>query len=704
MTSKSTSEKKISIDSPVQYVKGVGPKRAAVLNKSGIHTVEDLLYHFPRRYLDRSRVQRIGSLRTGQDVTVIAQIQSAQTLQGRRKRYSVLVGDGTGFMHCLWFQGISYISKVFKGGETVAFSGKVAFYKGPQLVHPEFDIISDPEDPDTIHTGGIIPMYPSTESLSRAGLDSRGFRRILHDLVTLSFPSIEETLSESILKRLSLPDLFQSLKNIHFPQSWPLFDKVQYRLKFEELFYIQLFLRLQRQKRKIEKKGIAFNHVGEQTRNLVDKLPFELTDAQKRVLREIHTDMKSNKPMNRLLQGDVGSGKTVIACILMMIAVENGYQTALMAPTEILAEQHYLTVHKWLESLGAKVGMLKGSQSAAEKKAVYEKLQTGEINIVVGTHALIQDKVEFDKLGFVVVDEQHRFGVLQRANLMRKGVSPDVLVMTATPIPRTLALTLYGDLDVSILNELPKGRQPIRTVWRAENKRDAVYEFIRDEIQKGRQVYIVYPLVEESEKMDLAAATEGHAHLLQNVFPELHVGLLHGRMKAEEKESVMQAFKSGEIHILVSTTVIEVGVDVPNASMMLIENAERFGLTQLHQLRGRIGRGTHKSTCVLLAQYPISDDGKKRLKTMTETQDGFKISEVDLEIRGPGELFGTRQSGLLNLKIANLATDFEILQKARDEADRIVEDDPVLSKSENESIGRVYQEKYRHQFGLIEVG
>lgn len=695
---------KLSIDTPVQYVKGIGPKRAGVLNKSQIFTVSDLLSYFPRRYLDRSNVQTIGQLHSGEEVTVVGKVYSSEVAAGRRKRLIVLVSDGTGFLQCVWFQGINYVSKTLKTGDTVAFSGKVTYYRGPQLVHPEYDKLSDSEDKDTVHTRRIIPMYPSTDGLSKSGLDSRGFRRILHDITHLGFPTVKETLTSEIVDRLDLLPLSESLKNIHFPENWALFKKAQHRLKFEELFFIQLFLGIQRSQRKMKREGIAFQHVGEKTRELVDGLPFELTDAQKRVLREIHQDMKDLKPMNRLLQGDVGSGKTIVALIAMLIAVENGYQAALMAPTEILAEQHYLTLHKWLESLGAKVALLKGSQKSKEKQEIYESLQKGEIDIVVGTHALIQENVQFQNLGFVVVDEQHRFGVLQRSNLMKKGTHPDVLVMTATPIPRTLALTLYGDLDVSILNELPKGRKPIRTVWRGENKRELIYDFIHDEVKKGRQAYIVYPLVEESEKLDLAAATEGFEALSKNQFKDCKMALLHGRMKAEEKEETMQAFKKGDVQILVTTTVIEVGVDVPNATIMLIEHAERFGLTQLHQLRGRVGRGQQKSTCILLSQFPISDDGKMRLKTMTQTQDGFKIAEVDLEIRGPGEIFGTRQHGVLNFKVADLATDSPILELARKEAFALVDADPDLERPENEIVRKTYKKRYAHQIGLIEVG
>ncbi len=699
-----TTKKSLTLDTPVQYVKGIGPKRATVLKKAGVETAEDLLNYFPRKYLDRRNLTRIRDLRAGQNVTVVAKVLSGEKRKGRTNRFVLLVGDDSGILQCVWFRGLSYIANTFEAGETVAFSGKVTVFRGPQLVHPEYDKISGEGESNPLHTGGIIPLYPSGETLFKSGLDSRGFRRILRGLLNEISENVRETLCADMIQNQRLMALPEAVENVHFPKDWDALHRAQYRLKFEELFYIQLFLALQRKHREVEKKGIVFARIGEQAEKLVKKLPFELTEAQRKVLREILADMKSEKPMNRLLQGDVGSGKTIVALIAMLIVTGNGYQAAFMAPTEILAEQHFLTFHQFLEDIGARVALLKGGQKGSEKQEILNRLSKGEIDIIVGTHALVQEGVEFDKLGFVVIDEQHRFGVMQRAVLRRKGMHPDVLVMTATPIPRTLALTLYGDLDVSVLNEMPKGRLPIVTAQRSEVKRDAIYAFIRDEISKNRQAYIVYPLVEESQKVDLAAATEGYETLSQKTFPELTVALLHGRMKSEEKEEVMRNFKAGRINILVSTTVIEVGVDVPNATVMLIEHAERFGLTQLHQLRGRIGRGPGKSTCILLAQYPLSEDAKKRLRTMTHTNDGFKIAEADLEIRGPGELFGTRQHGMINLKIANLVTDGPILEQARKEAFGIVRSDPELANDENRMIKQNYVKHYKKKFGLIEVG
>ncbi len=699
-----SSQNQLKMDTPIQYVKGIGPKRATLLKRVSVETVEDLLTYFPRRYLDRSQLTQIRNLKIGEDATVVGKILSCEMIRGRVNRYMVMVGDGTGILQCVWFRGINYISKVFKNGEKVAFNGKVTLYRGPQLVHPEYDKISDEGESDPVHTGGIVPMYPSTETLSRSGLDSRGFRRIIRRLLDSVTDTIPETLSDEIIRSQHLIPLSHALVNIHFPQNWKGLTQAQHRLKFEELFFLQLFLVLQRKMIQVEQKGIVFQKVGEQTKQLVDRLPFELTRAQKRVLREIRQDMKREQSMNRLLQGDVGSGKTIVALVAMLIAVENGFQAALMAPTEILAEQHYINVHSWLESLGIQVALLKGGQREPKRREILKKLSEGEVDIVVGTHALVQEGVRFKQLGFVVIDEQHRFGVMQRAMLRQKGYHPDVLVMTATPIPRTLTLTLYGDLDISVIDEMPVGRKSIRTFWRKEDKRDEIYAFIRHEIEKGRQAYIVYPLVEESEKLDLADATAGYDKLSKNIFPEYKVILIHGRMKAEEKEKIMSDFKSGETHILVSTTVIEVGVDVSNATVMLIEHAERFGLSQLHQLRGRVGRGQDQATCILLSQGHLSDDAVKRLKTMVETTDGFRISEVDLQLRGPGEICGTRQHGILDFKMVNLVTDEHILTAAREETFRLVEKDFHLVQFENKRIKETYLKRYRAKMGLMKVG
>ncbi len=623
---------------------------------------------------------------------------------GRRNRCVVTVEDGTGLLQCVWFQGVQYISKRFQTGDRVALSGKVTFFQGPQLIHPEYDRISGADEKDPLHTGRIIPMYPSTDLLGRIGLDSRGFRRIVREALDRYGDRIGETLPAFILESKSLMGLGEAIRHAHFPEDWPRLEQAERRIKYEELFLLQLFLALQRKQRGLEQKGIAFLNVGDRTRTLIDRLPFTLTKAQKRVLREIREDMKSDRSMNRLLQGDVGSGKTIVAVVAMLIAVENGYQACLMAPTEILAEQHYLTLYHWLEELGVRIALLKGSQKAGSREEAVQGLESGDIHMAVGTHALIQETIAFRNIGLVVIDEQHRFGVAQRAALRQKGNAPDVLVMTATPIPRTLALTLYGDLDVSVLDELPSGRRPVRTFWRKEESRKAVYQFIREEVARGRQAYVVYPLVEESEKIDLAAATEGYQELSERIFPDLRVALLHGRMKSEDKETVMSDFKQGTVQILVCTTVVEVGVDVPNASVMLLEHAERFGLTQLHQLRGRIGRGEYDSTCILLSQAHLTEDAVSRLKTMTATTDGFSIAEADLKMRGPGELCGTRQHGMLKFKMADLVTDGPLLEEARKDAFSLVESDPFLEKNEHLRIRNLVRRRFSEKTGLLEVG
>jgi len=694
----------ISPDTSVQYLKGIGPKRAAILKSIGITTAGELLQYFPRRYLDRSCIIPINMIEPGREITVVGRVLVCQTIRGRRPRFVVQIEDGTGFLQCVWFQGISYISRAFKQGDTVAFSGKATFYRSLQLVHPDFDKIFEEGEPDGINTGRIIPLYSSTEKLSRLGLDSRGFRRVIKTAISLVCSEIREVFPQTILSSFQLMVLPKALEQIHFPDNWETLSEARYRFKFEELFFLQLFLALERNKREKESKGISFVKTGDLTRRFISQLNFELTNAQKRVLREIHHDMKSQRVMNRLIQGDVGSGKTVVSLIAMLIAVENGYQAALMAPTEILAEQHFLGIHGQLEKLGVKVLLLRGGHTISRRKKIYESISSGDINIVVGTHALVQNDVEFKNLGLVIIDEQHRFGVMQRAKLMGKGINPDVLLMTATPIPRTLALTFYGDLDVSVIDELPSGRHPITTVWRRAQERAKIYSYIKDVVRRGEQVYIVYPLLEESEKIDLAAATQEYEKLSKDVFSDFNVGLIHGRMKPDEKEAVMNAFKSGDISILVSTTVIEVGVDVPNATVMLIEHAERFGLTQLHQLRGRVGRGPKKSYCILITSGKITEDGMKRVKALTETNDGFKIAEIDLQLRGPGELYGTRQHGELGLRIADLVTDGEILNKAREAAFNLVMENPDLNGDEYLRLKDKYLKIYRERFGLIQVG
>lgn len=691
----------------IQFLKGIGEKRAQALKKVGIHTVGDLLQYYPRRYLDRSNITPIRNLHPNDTATVVGKITTQGIKKGTRSRFIVLLSDNTGFLSCVWFHQIPYWQKLFKVGQTLAVSGKVGYFGGLQIVHPEFDLLSeDGEDHEDefLHTGKIIPLYSSTESLSRLGLDSRGFRRIMRNLLRSYGSQIEEIMIEPIIQRHRLIYLDEAFQNIHFPKDFDSLSRAKQRLKFDELFFMEFMLAYRKHKISQQQKGIHFATVGERLKTLVDKLPFKLTEAQKKVIREIRADMKQTSPMYRLLQGDVGSGKTIVALVAMLIAVENGYQAALMAPTEILAEQHYLTFRQWLEELGVNVKLLIGGQRKKEREKILVAIESGECEILIGTHAIIQEQVKFHKLGLVVIDEQHRFGVSQRAILTEKGEHPDVLVMTATPIPRTLSLTVYGDLDVSIVDELPEGRIPVRTSWRYENKRKDIYEFVKSKVAEGQQAYIVFPLIEESEKLDLKAATESYEKMSEGIFSQFKLALLHGRMKNDEKDAIMLAFKRGEVKILVSTTVIEVGVDVPQATIMVVENAERFGLTQLHQLRGRVGRGREQSYCILVAKPPLTEDAVTRLNTMTQTNDGFKIAEVDLKLRGPGEFFGTRQHGLPELKIADPIQDTDLLIKARDEAFQIVNHETDFRQMISLLMQNSFFQNYKDKIGMMRIG
>ncbi len=696
-----------TLNTSIQFLKGIGEKRAEALNKAGIQTIGDLLQYYPRRYLDRSHITPIRNIRPNDTATVVGKIVTQGIKKGVRSRFIVLLSDNTGFLSCVWFHQLPYWQRLFKVGQTLAVSGKFGYFGGLQIVHPEFDLLSeDGEDREDefLHTGKIIPLYPSTESLSRSGLDSRGFRRIMRNLLKSYGSQIDEILIDSIIQRHKLVYLDEAFQNIHFPKDFDALNRARQRLKFDELFLMEFMLAYRKHKINLQQKGIHFDAVGERLKTLVDKLPFELTEAQKKVIREIRADMKRSSPMYRLLQGDVGSGKTIVALVSMLIAVENGYQAALMAPTEILAEQHFLTFRHWLEELGVNVSLLIGGQRKKEREQILASIEQGECEIIIGTHAIIEEPVKFQKLGLVVIDEQHRFGVSQRAILTEKGENPDVLVMTATPIPRTLSLTVYGDLDVSILDEMPEGRMPVRTSWRYNNKRTEIYEFVKTKVAEGQRAYIVFPLIEESEKLDLQAATESYEAMSAGIFANFKLALLHGRMKNEEKDAIMTSFKNGEIQILVSTTVIEVGVDVPQATIMVVENAERFGLTQLHQLRGRVGRGSEQSYCILIAKPPLTEEAVTRLNTMKQTNDGFKIAEVDLKLRGPGEFFGTRQHGLPELKIADPIQDMALLQEAREEAFRIVN-----HKTEfNEMAGLLFQnpffQNYKDKIDMTRIG
>ncbi|MCL4456235.1 MAG: ATP-dependent DNA helicase RecG [Nitrospirae bacterium] len=680
------------LSSPIQYVKGVGPQRARLLARLGIKTVKDALFHLPYRYEDRSSIKKIARLCPEEIQTVQGKIIKTDVITPTPKRprlkiFEAVITDGSGALKAKWFNQI-YLKRVFKTGQQVVLYGtvKINYWgSGFEIMNPEYEILDEENNTQTtdageqktelgIHTGRIVPVYRLTEGLSQKNL-----RSIMYAVVGNSIPAISDSIPQEIIEEYGLPDIRESLRNVHFPPpASPMHDlnrgisPYHQRLSFDELFTLQLGLAAIK-KREILEKGISFSPSGKLIDRLIGKLPFKLTHAQERVFNDIMIDMRSPAPMNRLIQGDVGCGKTIVALMSMLTAVECGYQSALMAPTEILAEQHYINIHRLVEDLGLKIHLLTGSKKNKEAGMI----ASGDADIVIGTHALIQEGVSFKNLGLIVIDEQHRFGVMQRATLRKKGTNPDTLIMTATPIPRTLALTFYGDLDYSVIDELPPNRNPVITRLFSEKNKSRIYALMEEEIKKGRQAYVVYPLIEESEKTDLKSAITG-AEALQKMFPNFKIGLIHGRMKPSEREEVMREFKEGGIHILVSTTVIEVGVDVPNATVMVIIHAERFGLSQLHQLRGRVGRGSSQSYCILLS-YGGSDDARKRLDVMVETTDGFRIAEEDLSIRGPGEFFGTRQSGMPDLRVANLLRDVKILEIARKEAFALIERDAALS-------------------------
>jgi len=689
----------------VQFVRGVGPARAEALESVGVQTVEDLLYFFPRRYLDRSTVVPIRKLQTDQEATVVGRVAAKGMRGGRRRSYfELILQDNTGMLTCRWFRGTRWMQNKFKVGEPLAVSGKVTFFNGYSMNHPDFDKLGA-EEADPVNTGKIIPLYPGNARLKSAGLDSRRLRRIFQYVLPHLQELLAEYLPESVRTRFELVPIRHALRGIHAPADQRSLAHARRRLKFEEFFFLQLMLALRKFHAQAQPKGIQYQEIGPLFDDLYRLLPFELTGAQKKAMREIRADMKSETVMQRLLQGDVGSGKTVVAMLAASIAVGNGYQVALMAPTEILAEQHYRTVRGFFQQLRVPVALLTGSLKGADRKSILTGLKHGDIPFIVGTHALIQAVVDYHRLGLAIIDEQHRFGVLQRGELAGKGTNIDVLVMTATPIPRTMAMTLYGDLDVSVIDEMPANRQAIVTRKIGPGKLARVYQFIKEELHQGRQCYVVYPLIEESEKMDLRAATQGF-ETLQKEFAGFEVDILHGRLSQEEKEDRMRRFERNEIQVLVSTTVIEVGIDVPNATCMLIENAERFGLTQLHQLRGRVGRGEHRSYCILVNRAGKQDESsaaEQRLSIMVEFNDGFKIADEDLKLRGPGEFFGTRQSGFPDLKIADFMNDTDLLYLARNAAFDVVHDDPRLDGDDHVKLKQHFLDHYREQYELSHI-
>ena len=722
----------LELATPVQYVKGIGPRLSEVLAGKGIHTVEDLLHYLPFRYEDRLNPRGIAELRAGEMATVIAEVRTSGLFRTRRMPiFEMTAGQGRQRLKSIWFNA-AYLRDQFKPGQLVALYGKVEpdrFRGELQLVQPQFEILGDASDSssengqnklaESLEVGRIVPIY---ESAAQGRLTSRWFRRIIHSALENMQTAASDPIPEAVRRRVGLIPAREALWKVHWPGAGESFSDLQesrtpahIRLIFEELFFIELGLELKRREQKT-RTGVAFR-LDDRAREAIKKiLPFHPTAAQKRALKEIAADMEKPFPMRRLLQGDVGSGKTIVAFEAAIIAIENGFQVALMAPTEILAQQHFFSARRILEPAGYRVVMLTGSLEDDRKRETRRHIAQGNAQLVIGTHALIEKKVDFARLGLVIVDEQHRFGVLQRFQLMKKGdecdtvdqpssAEPDVLVMTATPIPRTLALTLYGDLDLSVLDELPPGRTPITTRRVADSESEKVWEFVRKQVEQGRQAYVVYPVIEENEQTELKAAMKMYRELSKRIFPDLRVGILHGRMEADLKEDVMRLFQKGEIDILVATTVIEVGVDVPNAAVMVIEHAERFGLAQLHQLRGRIGRGAARSYCVLMTGDKISEEGEWRLDAMVRTNDGFKIAELDLELRGPGEFFGTRQAGLPSFRVANIIRDRELLEVAKREAAAVLaETPPDISKTEIDRSLKHMRSRWQKTYGLVEVG
>ncbi|WP_288532156.1 ATP-dependent DNA helicase RecG [uncultured Bacteroides sp.] len=674
----------------IKYLSGVGPQRASVLNKElNIYSLHDLLYYFPYKYVDRSRIYYIHEIDgTMPYIQLKGEILGFETIgEGRQRRLIAHFSDGTGIVDLVWFQGIKFLVGKYKVHQEYIVFGKPSVFNGRiNIAHPDIDNASELK----LSTMGLQPYYNTTEKMKRSSLNSHAIEKMMSAVVQQLRESLPETLSPAILTEHHLMPLTEALMNIHFPANPELLRKAQYRLKFEELFYVQLNILRYAKDRQRKYRGYVFETVGEIFNTFYAKnLPFELTGAQKRVLKEIRRDVGSGKQMNRLLQGDVGSGKTLVALMSMLIALDNGYQACMMAPTEILANQHFETIRELLYGMDIRVELLTGSVKGKKREAILTGLLTGDVRILIGTHAVIEDTVNFSSLGLVVIDEQHRFGVAQRARLWTKNAQPPhVLVMTATPIPRTLAMTLYGDLDVSVIDELPPGRKPIVTIHKYDAHRVSLYQSVHRQIAEGRQVYIVYPLIKESEKIDLKNLEEGYLHICEE-FPDCKVCKVHGKMKAAEKDAQMQLFVSGEAQIMVATTVIEVGVNVPNASVMIIENAERFGLSQLHQLRGRVGRGAEQSYCILVTGYKLVEETRKRLEIMVRTNDGFEIAEADLKLRGPGDLEGTQQSGIaFDLKIADIARDGQLLQYVRNVAEEVVDADPTGIRPENEILWR----------------
>lgn len=694
---------------PVRYIKGVGPKKSEVLAAAGIRTIEDILYYLPSRYEDRSVVTKIRQLRIGEQQSVRGEVVSTGDKIARNgmRVFQLVITDGTGFLHAVWFRQ-PYLKDMFQAGQKVVLYGRVELYDKIQIVQPEYEIVKEGA-PESVHMGRIVPVYPLAGEITQKFL-----RALAHAAVAKAAHSVIERLPAYLMARERLVDAKFAVHAIHFPVSFEALEKAYRRIVFEEFFMLQLALATRRKDLKTKEEGLSHRLEGDLVGRFDRSLPFELTPGQQKAISDIERDLSSGKPMNRLVEGDVGSGKTVIAARALVLTVQNGFQGVIMAPTEILARQHYIHLSELLMPMGVNVALLVGGIDEASRRELCRAIEEGAVDIVVGTHAVIQETVTFKKLGLAVVDEQHKFGVEQRAILKQKGYSPHIMVMTATPIPRTLALTVYGDLDISVIREMPKGRKPIATYWVDEAKRERVYAFIREELAKGRQAYIVCPLIERGRgaagrgqeegagRRDASDAVAMFERISQEIFPDIKAGLLHGRMPAEEKEKVMKGFKKGAVKILVSTVVIEVGIDVPNATVMVVENAERFGLSQLHQLRGRIGRGPHESYCILLAD-PQTDQARERLKAIEGTLDGFQIAEADLTIRGPGEFFGTRQHGLPEIRFGNILKDFAIMEQARKAAFDVIARDPELAEEHHRLIKSELKARFKDKISLADV-
>ncbi|MEG8946000.1 ATP-dependent DNA helicase RecG [Rosettibacter firmus] len=721
-----------NLSTSVQYLKSVGPKRAEAFSKIGINTIKDLLFYFPSKYLDRSNILNcikiVQYVRNGYqgEVTIIGEVINKELIHyGKKNIFKVRMKDSTGIFECVWFQGIKYFTEIFNEGDYFAISAKPVLtkYGNLQFVHPDFDRISKNESLEFLHTGKIIPFYRVPKELREKNLGDFSLRKIIHQAVEKFSDLVEETLPQYILKEKKILPLNEAIKNIHFPSDNDSLTAAKRRLKFEELFYFECLVALRKSLVESKKKNYKIIVKPEPIKKFLNSLPFQLTKAQLKVLHEIRKDLESSKPMNRLLQGDVGSGKTIVALIAMLIVVTNGYQAILMAPTEILADQHFKNISRLIKDLNIKVSLLIGGQKKYEREKILKEIKNGDAQIIIGTHALIEENVDFHKVGLVVIDEQHRFGVIQRSELIKKGINPDVLIMTATPIPRTLSLTLYGDLDVSTIDEMPANRKPIKTVLRGESKLPEIYKFIQAKAKEGYQTFLVYPLIEDSEKMELKAAETYYNSLKETHLKDLRLALIHGRMKWQEKEKIMLDFAAKKYDVLVSTTVIEVGIDIPDANIIVINDAFRFGLSQLHQLRGRVGRSDKQAYCILVTKdefitnsnmlninfeylSPAQIEKSKtiiRLNSMVRCNNGFELSEIDLKLRGPGDIFGTKQSGLPDLKYSDISEDVDILYDAKEIAFNIIKEDPKLNLEKNFIIKKVLKENYHNNLLLSQI-